>query len=66
MQIFKVRSSIELRVDVLNEKGKNVGKINKISGEVGLGLMRLKETFAAEKLTIGDSDTEILVSKPAW
>jgi len=53
-------------INVLNEKGKNVGKIKKISGKVGLGLMRLKETFDAEKLTVGDSDTEILVSKPAW
>jgi len=53
-------------INVVSEKGKNVGKVKKVSGNVGLGLLRLKETFDAEKLTFGDSDTIITVSKPAW
>ena len=57
-------------LNIVNEKGKSVGKVKKIHGNVGLGLMRLKETFSAEKLTLSESEveinSEISVSKPEW
>jgi len=64
------KESLEGDLNIVNEMGKSVGKVKKIHGNVGLGLMRLKETFAAEKLTLSDSEveinSEISVSKPEW
>ena len=53
-------------IDIKNEKGKSVGKAKILNGLVGLGLMRLKETFEAEKLFVYDSDFEVSVKKPEW
>ena len=53
-------------IDIKNEKGKSVRKAKILNGLVGLGLMRLKETFEAEKLFVYDSDFEVSVKKPEW
>jgi len=49
---------------VKNEAGKTVGKVRRIHTDVGLGLMRLKESFAADKLTV--NETPVTVIKPEW
>jgi len=54
----------EEEMTVKNQAGKSVGKVRRINGNVGLGLLRLKESFAAEKLTV--NETPISVSKPQW
>ena len=51
-------------VNVVTEAGKKVGKIKRIQGRVGLGLLRLKETFEAEKLTVDGITVKAL--KPGW
>jgi len=51
-------------LSVKNEAGKAVGKLRRTQGEVGLGLMRLKESFAATKLVVGD--VPVTVMKPNW
>ena len=56
----------EQDIDIKNEKRKPVGKAKRLHGKVGLGLMRLKETFEAEKLYVNNSDFEVSVRKPAW
>ena len=53
-------------IDIRNEKRKSVGKVKTVNGKVSLGLMRLKETFLAEKLFVNDSDLEVSVRKPVW
>ena len=53
-------------IDIKNEKRKPVGKAKRILGKVGLGLMRLKETFEAEKLFVNDSEITVSVRKPEW
>ena len=47
-----------------NQAGKSVGKVRRIHANVGLGLMRLKESFAAENLTV--NETPVSVTKPQW
>jgi len=64
---LKIRGDLvtgEEDLTVKNEAGKNVGKVKRIHAHVGLGLMRLKESFAAEKLTV--NDTPVTVIKPIW
>ena len=56
----------EQDIDIKNEKRRPVGKAKRLHGKVGLGLMRLKETFEAEKLYVNDSDFEVSVKKPDW
>ena len=51
-------------LNVLTEKGKKVGKIRRIHGRVGLGLLRLKESFEAEKLSLDGIGVE--VRRPGW
>ena len=48
----------------MNEKNKNVGKIKRVISNVGLGLMRLKETFESESLTA--NNINVVASKPSW
>ena len=50
--------------DVVTDTGKKVGKLKRVEGRLGLGLLRLKETFGAEKLTLNGIRVE--ASKPAW
>eukprot|EP00092_Neocalanus_flemingeri_P002812 GFUD01003009.1.p1 GENE.GFUD01003009.1~~GFUD01003009.1.p1 ORF type:complete len:356 (-),score=86.70 GFUD01003009.1:158-1225(-) len=54
----------EEELTVKNEAGKSVGKVRRIHAGLGLGLMRLKESFAAQNLTV--NETPITVSKPDW
>ena len=54
----------ESEITVMNEKNKNVGKIKRVINNVGLGLMRLKETFESESLTV--NNVHIVASKPSW
>ena len=49
---------------VINQSGKSVGKIRRVHGGVGIGLMRLKESFSAEKLTV--NGTLVTIEKPTW
>jgi len=49
---------------VVNQAGKSVGKVRRVHSDVGLGLMRLKESFSAEKLTV--NGTPVTVEKPRW
>jgi len=49
---------------VSNQAGKSVGKIRRVHAGVGLGLMRLKESFSAEILTV--KDVPVVVKKPNW
>jgi len=68
-RILPLQFSTEIEeedIDIRNEKGKSVGKVKTVVGKVGLGLMRLKETFLAEKLFVNDSDLEVSVRKPVW
>jgi len=51
-------------LNVLTETGKKVGKIKRLEGRVGLGLLRLKETFEAEKLSI--NGVSVSARKPVW
>ena len=51
-------------LSVVNDKGKNVGKVKKVMGDIGMGLMRLKESFEAEKLLV--NNVEVVVSRPGW
>ncbi|XP_011553069.3 putative transferase CAF17 homolog, mitochondrial [Plutella xylostella] len=46
------------------EKKANVGKLRGISGEYGLGLLRIKEALDAKVLTVGDYEAEVV--KPSW
>ena len=50
--------------DVLTDKGKKAGKLRRVEGRLGLGLLRLKETFGAERLTLNGITVE--ASRPAW
>ena len=50
--------------DVLTDKGKKAGKLRRVDGRLGLGLLRLKETFGAERLTLNGITVE--ASRPAW
>ena len=60
-----VPDSLDLEeVNVLTETGKKVGKIKRIQGRLGLALLRLKESFEAEKLSFNGVGVE--VQKPAW
>eukprot|EP00090_Calanus_glacialis_P015292 TRINITY_DN24154_c0_g1_i1.p1 TRINITY_DN24154_c0_g1~~TRINITY_DN24154_c0_g1_i1.p1 ORF type:complete len:367 (-),score=95.19 TRINITY_DN24154_c0_g1_i1:99-1130(-) len=54
----------EEELTVKNQAGKSVGKVRRIHANVGLGLMRLKESFAAENLTV--NETPVSVTKPQW
>jgi len=54
----------EEELSMENEKGKSVGKVRLLSGIRGLGLLRIKETFLADKLTVKGVGVE--VSKPLW
>ena len=55
---------IQLDCAIKNEKGKTVGKLRGLHGEVGLGLMRLQESLAASSLTM--EGLEVAVGQPAW
>jgi len=51
-------------LSVINQSGKSVGKVRRVHGGVGIGLMRLKESFSAEKLTV--NGTLVTIEKPTW
>ena len=51
-------------LSVINQSGKSVGKVRRVHGGVGIGLMRLKESFSAEKLTV--NGTTVTIEKPKW
>lgn len=53
---------------VVNEKQKSVGKIIAHCGNVGIGLLRLKEVHAARTLSLntGNNVTEVSPFKPEW
>ena len=46
------------------EAGKSVGKVRRVAGHRGLGLLRLKESLAAEQLSV--DSIPLSVSIPAW
>jgi len=49
---------------VLNEAGKPVGKLRRLVGNYGLGLLRLQETFSASSLTC--AGLPVTTWKPDW
>ena len=51
-------------VNVVTEKGKKVGKIKRLEGRVGLGLLRLKESLEAESLSL--EGVGVSVVRPRW
>ena len=58
-----LRNKME-EVNVVTEKGKKVGKIKRVEGRVGLGLLRLKESFEAESLFL--EGLGVSVVRPGW
>ena len=58
-----LRDKLE-EVNVVTEKGKKVGKIKRLEGRVGLGLLRLKESFEAESLFL--EGLGVSVVRPGW
>ena len=60
-----VPDSLDLeQVNVLTETGKKVGKIKRLEGRVGLGLLRLKESLEAESLSL--EGVGVSVVRPDW
>jgi len=57
-------STGEAELVVRTEAGKSVGKVRRVAGGRGLGLLRLKESLAAEQLSV--DSTPLSVSIPAW
>ncbi|KAK7072809.1 Iron-sulfur clusters incorporation protein [Halocaridina rubra] len=57
-------SDLPFDVNVLNEKGKAVGKVRGICGQVGIGLMRIEECLAAHELKA--EGFTVQTYKPAW
>ena len=55
---------LEQNSEIINEKGKTVGKIINTIGKYGLGLMRVKESLKANSLSVGN--TSVKVSTPDW
>ena len=52
-------------LNVKNENNKSVGKVRRtVGGTVGLGLMRLKESFSANRLSV--NDIPLKTNKPKW
>eukprot|EP00088_Acartia_fossae_P014717 TRINITY_DN1791_c0_g1_i4.p1 TRINITY_DN1791_c0_g1~~TRINITY_DN1791_c0_g1_i4.p1 ORF type:complete len:366 (+),score=45.96 TRINITY_DN1791_c0_g1_i4:192-1289(+) len=56
--------SLEPDTSILNESGKSVGKLRRVSANYGLALLRLKETFSATELTCNGAT--LCTWKPAW
>lgn len=57
-------TQLEPDAPVLNEAGKPVGKLRRMEGNYGLGLLRLKETFSAGSLTC--AGLPVTTWKPDW
>ncbi|XP_023320087.1 putative transferase CAF17 homolog, mitochondrial [Eurytemora carolleeae] len=56
--------NIELDSTIVNESGKNVGKIRKTEGKHGLAMVRLAEAFSSASLKCGE--VSVSVWKPVW
>ena len=61
---FDQSGEIDVTSDIVNEKGKNVGKVRGIDGCHGIGLLRISECLSAETLKIGS--VNIKTCRPKW
>lgn len=57
-------SSLDYDTNIINEKGKSVGKVRGIDGQYGVGLLRIKECLAAEILKA--NDIVVKTFRPPW
>ncbi|XP_063608006.1 putative transferase CAF17 homolog, mitochondrial [Penaeus indicus] len=57
-------STLAYDTNIINEKGKSVGKVRGIDGQYGIGLLRVKECLAAETLTA--NDMVVKTFRPPW
>jgi folate-binding protein YgfZ len=58
--------NLELEAVIVNQMGKNVGKIKGVHDKSAIGLMRIEECKNAEKLVIKDTEIQVQVQTPNW
>lgn len=65
---FKVAGDVSTggELIVVNEKGKNVGKVRGMQDRAGIALLRTEECAKAEKLTLKDTSDEVTYRIPSW
>ena len=62
--LFDDSGEVDITADIVNEKGKNVGKVRGIDGSHGIGLLRISECLSAETLKIGT--VSVKTHRPEW
>lgn len=59
-----IMNSLKDNIDIKNEEKQSVGKLRNISGNHGLGLMRIEQTMAAKSLNHNENPCK--TEKPFW
>ena len=62
--MFEKKIVMKDNVDIKNEEKQSVGKLRNISGNYGLGLMRIEQTMAAKSLSYNENPCK--TEKPFW
>ena len=64
MDILFVKLADDVEQGLKNGAGKSVGKLIAVEGNLGLGVVRLKEGLDNPNITLGKA--KVTVRKPAW